>query len=297
MRLAARTVLAGLAAMALAVAVAPTATAADTTPPTAPTNVRVLDVTADVVTIAFNPSTDKGGLKWYTVHAGTRTQATTSPSRTDFGGLRAGTTYSLTVRAVDKAGNVSAPSTPVTFTTDPWPAVPNVQVTSVVGGDVSLSWGRPSGMDPYRYLIYDGGQPEAVINWERLTMRNLAPGTHSFTVRGWHVSGTLTPPSDPVTVTVAPRGTDLMAPSPPGNPVSVEEIETYEFDTTWTASTDAVDSSSSLTYDMLQAWPGGLFTSRYGVVGTGDHGTVTYAVRAVDPHGNRSAPAAATIVW
>lgn len=297
MRLAARTALAGLAAMALAVALAPTATAADPTPPTAPTNVRVLDVTSDVVTIAFDPSTDKGGLKWYTVHAGTRTQATTSPSRTDFGGLRAGTTYSLTVRAVDKAGNVSAPSTAVTFTTDPWPEVPNIQVTSSVGGDVSLSWGRPPGMDPYRYLIYDGGQPEAVVNIERVSMKNLAPGTHTFTVRGWHVSGSMTPPGTGITVTVAPRGSDLTPPSSPGNPVSVEDPETYEFDTTWTASTDPVDPSSSLAYDLLQAWPGGLFTSRYGVVGTADHGSVVYAVRAVDPAGNRSAPAMATIVW
>lgn len=301
MRLAARTVLAALAAMlvamALAVAAAPAATAADTKPPTSPSNVRVLDIGPDTVTISFTGSTDSGGLKWYLVSVYGRTQATTTPSYTVFGGLRAGSTYSLTVRAVDKAGNVSEPSAPVTFTTDPWPAVPNVQVTSSVGGDVSLSWGRPPGMDPYRYLIYDGGQPEAVTNIERVSMKGLAPGTHTFTVHGWHVSGSVTPPSATVTVTVPPRGSDLTPPSSPGNPVSVEDPETYEFDTTWTASTDPVDPSSSLTYDLLQQWPGGLFTSRYGVAGTADHGAVVYAVRAVDPAGNRSAPAMATIVW
>jgi hypothetical protein len=113
MRLAVRTVVVGLGAMALSVAAAPAAAAADTQPPTSPTNVRVLDVTADVVTIGFTGSTDDVGLRWYTVSAGGRTQATTSPSHTEFGGLRSETTYSLTVSAVDLAGNVSAPSDPV----------------------------------------------------------------------------------------------------------------------------------------------------------------------------------------
>lgn len=301
MRLAARTVFAALAAllvaMALAVAATPAATAADTKPPTAPSNVQILDIGPDTVTISFTGSTDSGGLKWYLVSVYGQTRATTTPSYTVFGGLRAGKSYSLTVTAVDKAGNVSAPSAAVTFTTDPWPEVPNIQVTSSVGGDISLSWGRPPGMEPYRYLIYDGGQPEAVTNIERVSMKNLAPGTHTFTVRGWHTSGSMTPPGTGVTVTVAPRGNDLTAPSSPTNVVSVEDPETYEFDTTWTASADPVDPASSLTYDLLQAWPGGLFTSRYGVAGTADHGSVVYAVRAVDPAGNRSAPAMATIVW
>lgn len=291
MRLAARTILATLAAMALAVAPAPAATAAST--PTTPTDVRVLDVGPDFAVIAFTGSANDAKIKWYTLSTYDRTMVTTTPSSTVFGGLRAGRSYTLTVRAVDKANNVSAPSAPVTFTTDPPPAVSNLQVTSASGGTVSLSWGRPAGTDPYRYLVYDGGQPEAVTNIERVTMKGLAPGTHSFTVVGWLVTGATTPHGVPATVTVASRGNDLTPPSAPGNPVSVEDPETYEFDTTWEASTDPVDPSSSLTYDLLQAWPGGLFTATYGVSGTAFHGGFVTAVRAVDPAGNRSAAATA----
>ena len=297
MRLALGTVIAGLGAMALGVAAAPTAAAADTQPPTSPTNVQVLDVTADVVTIAFTGSTDDTALRWYTVSAGGRTQATTSPSHTEFGGLRSETTYSLTVSAVDRAGNVSAPSDPVTFTTDAWPEVPGLQVTSVTGGNVSLAWGTPPGMDPYRYLIYDGGQPEAVAKGQQILMKGLAPGTHTFTVRGFHVSGSQTPPGTAVTVTVAPRGNDRTAPSSPGSPTTREKEDEYGFVTTWTASTDSFDPSSSLKYDLLQEWAGALFTAKYGVAGTQYEGVFISAVRAVDPAGNRSAPAFTTLVW
>lgn len=297
MKLAGRIVIVALGAITLALTAAP-ATAADTQPPTSPTNVRVLSVTADVVTIAFTGSTDNVGLKWYTVTAGGRTQATTSPSRTQFGGLRAETTYSLTVSAVDRAGNVSAPSAPVTFTTAAWPQVPNVRVTGVAGGSVSLDWGTPPGMDPYRYLVYDAGRPEAVVKGNRVTMVGLAAGTHSFTVRGYHVgSGSLTPPSSAVTASVAQRGSDLTVPTSPGSPTTVEDPNTYEFTTTWTASTDAFDPSSSLTYDVMQEWAGGLFVAKYGVVGTRYEGVFAGAVRAVDPAGNRSAPALSTVVW
>jgi hypothetical protein len=296
MRLAARVVIAGLPAMALGLAVAPAA-AADTQPPTSPTNVRVLDVTADVVTIAFTGSTDDVGLKWYTVSAGGRTQATTSPSQTQFGGLRAETTYSLTVSAVDRAGNVSAPSAPVTFTTDAWPEVPGLRVASAAGGSVTLAWSTPPGMDPYRYLVYDGGQPEAVAKGQQVSMKGLAPGTHTFTVRGFHVSGSQTPPGTAVAVTVAPRGDDRTVPSSPGSPTTREDEDSYEVVTTWAASTDGFDPSSSLTYDLLQPWAGALFTAKYGVAGTRYEGAFISAVRAVDPAGNRSAPAATTLVW
>ncbi|ACQ82357.1 Fibronectin type III domain protein [Beutenbergia cavernae DSM 12333] len=277
----------GAATIALCLT-APAAVAADTTPPTAPSNVRILDVDPDMVTIAFTGSTDAGGLKWYTVHNGSRSQATTSPSRTEFGGLQSGTTYSLTVRAVDRAGNVSAPSAPVTFTTPTWPAVTGLRVTSTSGGTVDLAWDRYSAMDPYRFLVYDAGDGEALTKYERMTLRGLAPGVHTFTVRGFHVSGSVTAASNTVTVTVPPRGTDRTAPSAPTNATVLLDEESYEFTTTWTASTDPVDPPSALRYDILQLWAGDYFTAAYGIAGTTYQGAFASAVRAVDPAGNRS---------
>lgn len=205
------------------------------------------------------------------------------------------TSYSLTVVAVDKAGNVSAPSGPVTFTTATRPSPTGLRVTSTNGGTVSLAWNRPANMDPYRYLIYDSGRPEVAAKTEAVTTQRLAGGTHTFTVKAMHSNQDVSPASASVTVTVPPRGDDLTAPSAPGNPTTFPDEEGDDL-TTWTASTDETDPQSSLTYDMLQRWAGDLFAVRYGVTGTQVSGFFVAAVRAVDPAGNRSEPAFATVL-
>jgi hypothetical protein len=274
----------------------PVAGAADTQPPTAPSNVRVLAVKPDTVTIAFTGSTDDVGLKWYVARVeGVRTQATTSPGGTEIGGLRSDTTYSLTVVAVDKAGNVSAPSQPVAARTAKWTAPTNLRVTSVSGGTVSLAWNGSSNMpNAYRYLVYDGGRGEA-LGGLSATMQRLAPGTHVFTVRAMHVSGDLSPASSPVTVTVAPRGSDRTAPTAPSNVLVREDMELYDFIATWDPSTDDVDPAP--VYDVLLAIGGDLFTLRYGVTRITYRGQFPAAVRAVDQAGNRSAPTPSALVW
>jgi hypothetical protein len=165
MRFASRVVAMAAVCAGVGVVGAPVAGAADTQPPTAPSNVRVLAVKPDTVTIAFTGSTDNVGLYWYVARVeGLREQPTTSPSSTEIGGLKSDTTYTLTVVAVDRAGNVSEPSAPVTATTAKWTPPTNLRVTSASGGTVSLAWDRPSNMaDPYRYLIYDGGRAEAMV--------------------------------------------------------------------------------------------------------------------------------------
>ena len=65
MRFGMRLVVVSAICAGLGIVAAPVAGAADTQPPTAPSNVRVLAVTPDTVTIAFTGSTDDVGLKWY----------------------------------------------------------------------------------------------------------------------------------------------------------------------------------------------------------------------------------------
>jgi len=297
MRTASRVVAATALSVIAGVALPPRATAADTQAPTAPSNVRVLAVSPSTVTIAFTGSTDNVGLRWYSVRAGNRQQATTSPSRTEFGGLLSNTTYSLTVVAIDRAGNVSAPSRPVTFTTATWSTPTGLRVTSAAGGTVSLAWNTPADMDPYRYLIYDSGAPEAVAKGERVTMQRLAPGPHTFTVKAMHSSQDVSPSSASVTVNVPGAGGDRIPPTAPVNPIVRFDEEEDEEIITWTASSDPTDPQSSLTYDLLQRWAGDLFAAGYGLTRTEFSGAFVTAVRAVDPAGNRSPPAFPTVVW
>ena len=266
MRITSRMVAAFATCLVAGVVSAPTATAADTVPPTAPSNVRVLATGPSTVTVSFTGSTDDVGLKWYVVRVGDRQQATTSPSSTQVGGLFSNTNYSLTVVAVDRAGNVSAPSGAVTFTTTAWPSPTGLRVTSSAGGTVSLAWSRPANMDPYRYLIYDSGAPEAAAKTERFTMQRLAGGTHTFTVKAMHSNQDVSPRERLGDGDCATEKQRLTSPSAPGNPTIFLPEDGNDL-TTWTASTDETDPQSNLTYEMLQTWAGDLFAVRYGVTG------------------------------
>jgi chitinase len=273
------------------------AAAADTQPPTAPSNLRVTGLTPTVATFAFTGSTDNVGLKWYVIRIdGAWSLPTTSPSRTDFGGLLSNTSYTARVVAVDRAGNESAPSQPVSFTTPSWTKPRGLRVTGASGGTVSLAWEPQTDMDPYRFLVYDGERGEAVTKIERITMQRLAPGVHTFTVKAMRANGDLTPASTAVTVTVGSTSADGTAPTAPGNVVTTLNEEAYNWTTTWNASTDDIDPQSSITYDTLQLWAGDLFTAHYGVTGTSVTSAFASAVRAVDRTGNRSAPTMSTVV-
>lgn len=92
-------------------------TAADTTVPSVPTNLRTTLKTATSIALAWNASTDNGGIKDYVIFRnGTQVGTSTTTSFTA-GGLAPSTTYSFTVRARDLANNQSAASATLSETT------------------------------------------------------------------------------------------------------------------------------------------------------------------------------------
>ncbi|MGW5178039.1 glycoside hydrolase family 6 protein [Streptomyces sp. NPDC004082] len=93
----------------------------DTTAPSAPSGLKATAKTATSASLSWTASTDNTGVTGYDVYRD-GTKATSSPvTGTTFTdtGLSAGTAYSYTVRARDAAGNVSAPSSALSVTTDP----------------------------------------------------------------------------------------------------------------------------------------------------------------------------------
>ena len=78
----------------------------DNTPPSTPTNVRVVAVTEDSITIAWNASTDNSG-KIHAYIAGGIYHPGNSTTKT-FTGLVPNTTRTYYVQAIDPSGNVSA---------------------------------------------------------------------------------------------------------------------------------------------------------------------------------------------
>lgn len=106
-------------------AVAMSGGGSDATPPSAPGTPSAASVTSNSAGVSWTASADSGGsgLAGYVVY---REQGTTDPvlaqpttNSATLTGLTPNTAYQVYVRARDNAGNLSAPSTSVTFTTQP----------------------------------------------------------------------------------------------------------------------------------------------------------------------------------
>jgi chitodextrinase len=282
-------------------ALAPTASAGprrDTTPPTTPTNVRVVAVTEDTITIAWNASTDNSG-KIHAYIAGGIYHPGTSTTKT-LTGLVPNTTRTYRVQAIDPSGNVSAPSEPVTATTAPDTTAPttptNLRVTGTDISKVSLAWDRSSDRWAFWYEVLMDGQvagsaSHPYIGTPTTTLRKIPPGTHTFQVRARDSAGNVSGLSNPVTVTLAGNG-DTTPPTAPTD-LTVEDFNDNcgSLILRWTASTDNFDDPSQIEYELhvngtFRLTPPG--TTAFGLYAPA--GTQTWTVVAVDRAGNSSGP-------
>lgn len=98
----------------------------DTTPPSAPIGLTVTGQTTDSLALSWTASTDNVAVAGYNVFDGAAKVNTVTIIGTAYTvtGLSPSTTHTLTVRAVDAAGNQSAASVPVTGTTSAVPGEP-----------------------------------------------------------------------------------------------------------------------------------------------------------------------------
>ncbi|WP_417911712.1 fibronectin type III domain-containing protein [Candidatus Electronema sp. TJ] len=94
---------------------------ADTQAPSVPTGLAASGITETGFTVSWNASTDNVGVASYEVFTGNTSRGTVNHPATslDITGLTADTTYSVTVRAKDAAGNTSAASSPLSVKTAP----------------------------------------------------------------------------------------------------------------------------------------------------------------------------------
>ena len=91
----------------------------DSTPPTAPTGLTGTSPSASTIALSWSASTDNTGVTGYEIYRGTATTPTATVTGTTFTdtGLSPSTTYSYVVKAIDAAGNRSAPSNTATVST------------------------------------------------------------------------------------------------------------------------------------------------------------------------------------
>ena len=290
------------AVLAVLAALAPVASAGprrDNTPPTTPTNVRVVSVTEDSITIAWDASTDNSG-KLHAYIAGGIYHSPTSTTKT-FTGLVPNTTRTYFVQAIDPSGNMSGLSEPVTATTASDTTAPttpaNLRVTATGISTVSLAWDRSSDHWSFVYdVLMDGALvttvPHPYMGTPTAFLRKIRPGTHTFVVRARDTAGNRSGDSNPVTVVLDGNG-DSTPPSAPAN------LEVEDFDDNcgslilrWSPSTDNLDDPSQIEYELHRNGglahvtpPGATWLGIYTIAGP-----QTWTAVAVDRAGNMSAP-------
>jgi chitodextrinase len=172
----------------------------DTTPPSVPTGLNSPSKTSTSVALAWNASSDAGGIAGYDVFRnGTNVG---SPTGTSFNvtGLAANTTFSFTVRARDNAGNASAQSGAISVTTNSagtcstLPSVPgNLTSPSKTSSSVSLSWNAstPGANCSVTYLVFRDGSQATTSTSTNATVGGLgANTTHTFRVAAQNAFGT-----------------------------------------------------------------------------------------------------------
>jgi chitodextrinase len=271
--------------------------AKDRTPPTTPTNLRVTGTTPYSVSLAWNPSTDNSGKFTYTIccyHSNLATFAGPASTFTFRAGVEANRPFSFRISAVDAAGNASGYSNSVSGTTPrdtTPPTKPVVSVTDVGPTHVSLAFTSVE-EGPVWFEVFQDG---TAVGTSAGTISFLEPETtYTFTVRAQDFAGNLSPLSDPVVVTTAPRNTnDTTAPTTPANLTDNGMQFGDEIWLFWQESSDDMTPQSLIRYEVFA---NGVLN--HTVVGRGDtvlYGTPgmvnTFQVIAVDESGNKSAPA------
>lgn len=141
----------------------------DTEAPSVPTGLQSAQVTETSLVLSWQPSTDNEGVSSYIIYEGTHEIGKTPETTYDISDLEPDRTYSFTVRAVDGAENVSAPSAALQVATLP----ATVEITSIETADllVKISGSISSGSDQQLSLeILDPAQKR--VHVEQLVSGN-----------------------------------------------------------------------------------------------------------------------------
>ncbi len=190
----------------------------DPTPPTAPTNLAVSNITAYTATLSWNASSDNVSVTGYTIYKDSTLVGSTNGNTVTYAltGLTPNTSYSYTVRALDAAGNESTSSNVASFQTsapqpdtEPPTAPAQLSASDITSTSVKLSWKASTdnvGVTGYR--IYNGSTLAASTSGLTYTVTGLTPHTaYTFTVIAYDAAGNVSPSGNAVNVTTSPAPT------------------------------------------------------------------------------------------
>ena len=273
----------------------PVSTLEDVTPPSAPTGLVASAIAAGGFSLAWAAATDAVGVTAYEVFQGVGSLGTTTARTFDVGGLAANTTYSITVRARDAAGNWSAPSavkSVKTLVDTAPPTVPTgLAASSITGSGFTLSWASSTdNVGVTAYEVYRGtiSLGTTLAGVTSMDITGLTTGsTSAMKVRARDASGNWSAQSSALSVTT---GGDVMPPTVPEG-LATSAVALTTFTLTWNASMD--DLAVTL-YEVFRdgVSMGTTAIPTFNLTGLTLNTTYAMAVRARDAAGNWSAVSA-----
>ena len=272
-------------------------TTADTTVPSAPTNLASSAIAATSFTLTWTASTDNIGVTSYVIYNGTTQLGTATTASYNAAGLIPNTTYSITVKAKDAAGNTSTASSTLSVKTladTTAPTAPTALASSAIGmNSFTLTWTASSdNVGVAGYTIYNGSTQLGTATASTFSPTGLAPNTtYNITVKAKDAAGNVSAASTALAVkTLA----DTVAPSAP-TALASSAITTNSFTLKWTASTDNVGVTSYTIFNGTVQLGTATATS-YNATGLTPNTTYSVTVKANDAAGNTSAASSALAV-
>lgn len=265
---------------------------ADTTPPSAPSNLTITKNVYNEVDLSWGASTDNVGVTGYQVLRNGISVATVTGTTYQDKSVLANTSYSYSVVAQDAAGNQSSPSNSVLVTTPQSPdstppsAPTNLTVTKNVYNEVDLSWGASTdNVDVAGYRVLRGGVVIGTTSSTTYADKTVLPSTaYSYAVVAYDAAGNVSAQSNQQSLTT-PNAPDTTPPSAPSNLTA--SATSTQINLSWNASSDNVGVAGYYVY-RNSARLATVNTTSYGDATATAGVTYTYYVVAFDAAGNIS---------
>jgi len=186
----------------------------DTQAPSVPTGLSASNIQETSATVSWSASSDNVGVTGYNVYIGGSNIGSVTGTSANITGLTASTTYTVTVAAFDAAGNTSAQSSGVTFTTS---AAPDTEAPTVPSGLASsnvspssfdVSWSASSdNVGVSSYSVYLDGSFAGNTSGTSYSFSGLsASTTYSVTVSASDAAGNSSAQSSALSVTTQTGG-------------------------------------------------------------------------------------------
>ncbi|QKJ62049.1 M4 family metallopeptidase [Flavobacterium sp. M31R6] len=205
-------------------------TPADTTVPTAPTNLTASGTTDIATNLSWTASTDNVAVTGYNVYNGATLITTVTGTSYSVTGLSPSTAYTFTVRAKDAATNLSDPSNEVNITTLATDTTPPTAPTALTASGTTstttnLSWtAATDNVAVTGYNVYNGATLVNTVTGTSYTVTGLSPSTdYTFTIKAKDAKDNLSPASNAVSVTTAANNITYCASK--GTSVAYEYID------------------------------------------------------------------------